>query len=98
MKIDKLLEINGWVRTTPNGCTPWTGYYSTMGCVSSNWHHPKKKTQVVTGLHIKGFPPTLITPIPKHLSSFNENIDAQVNEWLAKSTKEEISNFLNQLL
>lgn len=105
MKIDKILQDAGWESN------PDFKYYSSITQdVRRGWK--KNGKYVVTGLNVKGYPPTLISPLPKEvieeMDSYNKN--QYVNEtynylpedpftlsWIERKSEDEIKEWLESL-
>jgi hypothetical protein len=96
MKIDNILENNGWKRTKP-----FKGYSTITSDVVSIWRKGGVESEVVTGLNCVGYPPTLISPIPTDIKEkvYLEGViqDQLVIEWIQITPEEEIIKFLNEI-
>lgn len=98
-----MLRGNGWV-SQPNSQGKKFKYYSSITSdVIQKWKKEGKKTTVITGLNIKGYPPCLITPLPDYVQDkmykkpdFTPP-DPIVIEWVQKSTDQEINVFLDSI-
>jgi hypothetical protein len=101
MKIDNILASEGWESLPNSNGKPFKYYSSITSDIIRRWSKEGKKTIVITGLNYAGYPPCLISPLPKEVERkayINRNVtDPYAIEWLQNSDKQEIINFLNLL-
>lgn len=101
MKIDSILENNGWESLPNSSGKPFKYYSSITSDVRRGWSKQGKKTIVITGLNSAGFPPCLISPLPKEVEDkayINRSVpDPYAIEWVQNTDEEEIINFLNSI-
>lgn len=93
LKIDRLLRELGWERQDR-----WNGYYSSIGVINSDWEKEGVDTHFMTGLYTDKGSPTLIRPLPDHITKFPvEQWILKTIEWLANESDENIKSWIREV-